>query len=193
MCDIHVCTPHLVHPWCFKLLLLVRAPTPGLRMGEGCLPSGAGVCGEPARTPGRTRSLVFRELCDARPWLLCGGVGWLQNQFIAQVSVALRDALGQRTDINAMYLPTAEWTRAPEGSGLRGRHPCALADSAGIHFRTGTANLAHIQQVRGKGNSLLCCRRALGAADARREVCSGAWVLWALWALWYIWMFVMLS
>ena len=149
-------------------------------------------------TPGRTRSLGFRELCDARPWLLCGGVGWLQNQFIAQVSVALRDALGQRTDINAMYLPTAEWTRAPEGSGLRGRHPCALADSAGIHFRTGTANLAHIQQVRGKGNSLLCCRRALGAADARREVSFfGVWgvrvVLWALWALWYIWMFVMLS
>ncbi len=72
----------------------------------------------------------------------------LQNRFVSRVSDMLREALHQRPDLAVMYLPTAAWTRAPEGSGLVGRHPCVPADDAGAHFRTGTGNLAHIQQVR---------------------------------------------
>jgi hypothetical protein len=71
-----------------------------------------------------------------------------QNRVIVNISEAVREALRQRPAIRAMYLPTAEWTRAPEGSGVVGRHPCAPADESGVHFDTGTANLAHIQQVR---------------------------------------------
>lgn len=71
-----------------------------------------------------------------------------QNRVIVNISEAVREALRQRPAIRAMYLPTAEWTRAPEGSGVVGRHPCAPADESGVHFDTGTANLAHVQQVR---------------------------------------------
>ena len=43
------------------------------------------------------------------------------------------------------YIETVEWTRAANGE--MGRHGCAPADAAGVHFNTGTANTAHIQQV----------------------------------------------
>ncbi len=43
------------------------------------------------------------------------------------------------------FLPTVEWTRGVDGE--LGRHPCAPADGGGVHFRTGTANMAHLQQV----------------------------------------------
>lgn len=78
-----------------------------------------------------------------------------QNRVIVNISEAVREALRQRLAIRAMYLPTAEWTRAPEGSGVVGRHPCAPADESGVHFDTGTANLAHIQQVRCGGVGVL--------------------------------------
>jgi hypothetical protein len=33
------------------------------------------------------------------------------------------------------------------GPGKLGRSPCTVPDEGGIHFATGTANRAHIQQV----------------------------------------------
>ncbi len=70
-------------------------------------------------------------------------VPWPQNDFIAILSARLKKAL--QGEPGVYYLQTAEWTRGL-GHDL-GRHKCAPADPAGVHFATGTANMAHLQQV----------------------------------------------
>ena len=72
-------------------------------------------------------------------------VAWrlVQNDFISILSQNLGDAL--RDLPNVYYVRTSEWTRALPGQ--LGRHTCAPADRGGIHFATGTANMAHLQQV----------------------------------------------
>lgn len=66
-----------------------------------------------------------------------------QNDFIGKLSMMLKEAVQDMPHV--YYLPTVEWTRGL-GDDL-GRHPCAPADPAGVHFATGTANMAHVQQV----------------------------------------------